>query len=228
MQKRRSEAGQAAVFLSIGIATFIAAAGLAIDMGYLRYQKRLMQAAADSAAIVGATDQNLGDASMRDTDALAVAQLNGYQDGVNNVTVAVTTPGITPGQAVRVNIQQVLPSFFMKIMGINSSTVSASAVATVATSPGCIYALEAAGLTVNGGINAPNCGIVDNGTLSGTGDIAAASIGVFGSSGGYSGLTTAAPRQQPCKLLLTRWRIWLRRRLLPCATLRSMDQSLRP
>ena len=193
MKKRRSEAGQTIVFLTIGLATFIAAAGLAVDMGYMRYEKRLMQAAADSAAIAGATDQNLGDASQYVTDAQAAAQQNGFQDGVNNVTVNVSLPTLTPGQAVQVDVQQVLPSFFMKIVGIGSNTVSATAIATMGTSPGCIYALQAAGLTLNAGVDAPNCGIVDNGDLNGTGDITAASIGVYGSSGGYSGLTTAGP-----------------------------------
>jgi Flp pilus assembly protein TadG len=191
MKKRRSEAGQTIVFLTIGLATFIAAAGLAVDMGYMRYEKRLMQAAADSAAIAGATDQNLGDSSQYVTDAQAAAQANGFQDGVNNVTVNVSLPTLTPGQAVQVDVQQVLPSFFMKIMGIGSNTVSATAIATMGTSPGCIYALQAAGLTLNAGVDAPNCGIVDNGDLNGTGDITAASIGVYGSIGGYSGLTTA-------------------------------------
>jgi Flp pilus assembly protein TadG len=191
MKKRRSEAGQTIVFLTIGLATFIAAAGLAVDMGYMRYEKRLMQAAADSAAIAGATDQNLADPSQYVTDAQAAAQQNGFQDGVNNVTVNVSLPTLTPGQAVQVDVQQVLPSFFMKIVGIGSNTVSATAIATMGTSPGCIYALQAAGLTLNEGVNAPNCGIVVNGDLNGTGDITAASIGVYGSSGGYSGLTTA-------------------------------------
>jgi len=191
MKKRRSEAGQTIVFLTIGLATFIAAAGLAVDMGYMRYEKRLMQAAADSAAIAGATDQNLGDSSQYVADAQAAAQANGFQDGVNNVTVNVSLPTLTPGQAVQVDVQQVLPSFFMKIMGIGSNTVSATAIATIGTSPGCIYALQ--GLTLNEGVNAPNCGIVVNGDLNGTGDITAASIGVYGSSGGYSGLTTAGP-----------------------------------
>ena len=132
MKKRRREAGQTIVFLTIGLATFIAAAGLAVDMGYMRYEKRLMQAAADSAAIAGATDQNLGDSSQYVADAQAAAQANGFQDGVNNVTVNVSLPTLTPGQAVQVDVQQVLPSFFMKIMGIGSNTVSATAIATMA------------------------------------------------------------------------------------------------
>jgi hypothetical protein len=174
--------------------TFLAAAGLAVDMGYMRYEKRLMQAAADSAALAAATDLNLGEGGSANTDAQAVATANGFQDGVNNVTVSFPNPGVNLGNAFEVTIQQVLPTFFMKVVGINSSTVFASGVATIGTSQGCIYALQTggAGLTLNAGINAPNCGIVDNGSLNGVGDIAAASIGVY-VPGGYGGVATIAP-----------------------------------
>jgi Putative Flp pilus-assembly TadE/G-like len=196
MVKRRREAGQTLALVSFCMVTFLAAAGLAVDMGFMRYEKRLMQSAADSAALAAATDANLGEGGSANADAQAVATANGFQDGVNNVTVSITNPGgVTLGTAYEVTIQQVLPTFFMKVVGINSSTVFASGVATIGTSQGCIYALQTggAGLTLNAGINAPNCGIVDNGPLNGVGDIGAASIGVYGPDGGYGGVATLAP-----------------------------------
>jgi Flp pilus assembly protein TadG len=200
MVKRKKEAGQTLALVAICMVTFLAAAGLAVDMGYMRYEKRLMQAAADSAALVAATDDNLGQlgSATAQADAQAVATANGFQDGVNNVTVSVTNPGgVTLGTAYEVTIQQILPTFFMKIVGIGTSTVFASGVATIGTSPGCIYALQTggAGVTLNAGINAPNCGIVDNGALNGVGDIGTASIGVYGPAGGYGGVATLAPRE---------------------------------
>jgi Flp pilus assembly protein TadG len=193
--KRKKEAGQTLALVAICMVTFLAAAGLAVDMGYMRYEKRLMQAAADSAALVAATDANLGESGSAQADARAVATANGFQDGVNNVIVSITNPNdVTRGTAYRVTIQQTLPTFFMKIVNIGTSTVSAAGEATIGTSPGCIYALQTggAGLTLNAGINAPNCGIVDNGSLNGVGDIAAASIGVY-VPGGYGGVATIAP-----------------------------------
>ena len=82
----------------------------------------------------------------------------------------------------------------MKIVGIGTSTVFASGVATIGTSPGCIYALQVggAGLTSNATINAPNCGIVDNGPLNGSAAIGAASIGFY-VPGGFGGVATIAP-----------------------------------
>ena len=57
MLRRNKESGQALVF---GVATLgillIGMAGLGIDMGYLRYEKRLQQTAADHAAIAGAAE----------------------------------------------------------------------------------------------------------------------------------------------------------------------------
>jgi putative Flp pilus-assembly TadE/G-like protein len=192
--KRKKEAGQTLALVAICMVTFLAAAGLAVDMGYMRYEKRLMQAAADSAALVAATDANLGESGSAQADARAVATANGFQDGVNSVIVSFANPNVNLGTAYQVTIQQTLPTFFMKIVDIGTSTVSASGVATIGTSPGCIYALQTggAGLTLNAGINAPNCGIVDNGSLNGVGDIAAASIGVY-VPGGYGGVATIAP-----------------------------------
>ena len=56
---RGKEAGQALVLAAMGLTLFILAAGLGIDMGFLRYQKRLQQSAADSAAIAGAAADSL-------------------------------------------------------------------------------------------------------------------------------------------------------------------------
>ena len=54
---RKEEAGQAliAAVAALGVA-LMGFAGLGIDMGYMRYEKRLQQTAADGAAIAGAAD----------------------------------------------------------------------------------------------------------------------------------------------------------------------------
>jgi hypothetical protein len=126
-----------------------------------------------------------------------VATANGFQNGVNNVTVTITHPAVDPASAVKVQIRQVLPSIFMQALGINTDTVAAAAVATIGTSNGCIYALQVggAGLTVNSllGINAQNCGVLDNGPLNGPGPITAASLGVYGSFAGFGGASAPGP-----------------------------------
>src|SRR5579863_9445275 len=136
---RKREAGQMLPLVAIGMLTFLAAAGLAIDMGYLRYEKRLMQSAADSAALAAATDANLGAAGAQAmTDALAVTEANGFQDGSNGVTVTVNNPdaGVNPPNAVQVIIQRNVPSFFMQAWGIGTTTLNVAGVATIGTSEG--------------------------------------------------------------------------------------------
>ncbi len=145
MQKRGNEAGQAVLLAAAGLTVFILAAGLAIDFGYLRYQKRLQQSAADSAAIAGASEINYGDVSAAaKTDSAS----NGFTDGSNNVTVTVYNPpndGPHAGLSgyVEVLVAAVQPTFFMRIVGVNSETVTARAVAYLNNSQNCMYALGA-------------------------------------------------------------------------------------
>jgi hypothetical protein len=68
----------------------------------------------------------------------------------------------------------------MRLFGVKNSTLTATAVAELGSSKGCIYALGAlGGITIQGNVNAPGCGVVDNAILSiGGGCITASSIGV--------------------------------------------------
>src|ERR1700730_710573 len=62
--RRHRESGQALVFVGLSLVVLIGVIGLSIDMGYLRYTKRRLQTAADSAAIAGAS-------VLKDSDPLA-------------------------------------------------------------------------------------------------------------------------------------------------------------
>src|ERR1700722_19684781 len=86
--KRKNEARQALVFAAVGLVVLMGFAGLGIDMGMLRYQKRLQQTAADAGAIAGAN--NLAFPSLGITaGAQGASAGNGFTDGANNVTVTV-------------------------------------------------------------------------------------------------------------------------------------------
>src|SRR5215467_7473270 len=52
----KKEAGQALILTAVGLVVLLGFTGLGVDMGVLRYQKRLQQTAADAAAIAGATN----------------------------------------------------------------------------------------------------------------------------------------------------------------------------
>ena len=162
---RVGQAGQALVFVALSLLVLTGVVGLSIDMGYLRYTKRRLQTAADSAAVAGASELKDGNYQ---TAALNDSKSNGFEDGVNGVTVKAYNP---PKDA---------PTFFMRIFGVKKASLNASAVAQLGSSKGCVYSLALlGGITVNGTVNAPGCGVVDNAILSvGGGCITASSIGV--------------------------------------------------
>jgi len=197
---RKKEAGQALLIAAAALGIILMGfAGLGVDMGYLRYQKRLQQTAADSAAIAGAAELLYGGAGVAaaaEHDSAANGFTNGgtgCPGGVGCVTVTVNNPpasGPHSGAAgyVEVLVAQVQPTFFMRILGVNSETITARAVATdTANSSGCLYTLGTTasntyGISVIGGatITANNCGVIDDAGLqvNNGGKITAASIGV--------------------------------------------------
>jgi hypothetical protein len=198
--KLNKQSGQALIGTAVAMVVLAGFAGLAIDMGTLRYQKRLQQTAADAAAIAGAQDLSFG--SGVQTGAVNAASLNGFSDpgadpitacsaagaAVGTVCVQVnnppnaTTDTAHGGNAnyVEVFVSVVQPTYFMKIFGVNSQVITARAVATNVsggTNSTCLYtlgppisAITGIDATGNAKIIAPNCGIADNGNLDTTGN----------------------------------------------------------
>jgi Putative Flp pilus-assembly TadE/G-like len=76
------ESGQSLVLGSVCIVTLLAFAGLAIDVGQIRYAKRQMQAAVDAAALAGAIEMSTcgstSDCSAMTTAAKAALSENGF------------------------------------------------------------------------------------------------------------------------------------------------------
>ena len=204
---RKNQSGQAIVSAALAMVVLLGASGLAIDMGVLRYKKRIQQTAADSAAIAGADDIRYNAGSGITGAAKDASATNGFTDGVSNVTVTVNRgPSIGPHLGnqnyVEVFVAAVHPTYFMRIFGVNNETVTARAVATLigenGTAPGCIFTLGPPGTGVgvtNGGnprVHAPACGIEDNGNFTTNGqrvDIEAGSIGVVGTDRNNGGGT---------------------------------------
>jgi Putative Flp pilus-assembly TadE/G-like len=199
--RHRREKGQALVSAAVGMVVLGAVLGLAIDVGYLRFIKRQLQTAVDSAAIAAAAEINYGDVT---SAAKADAAANGFTDGSGGVTVTVNAPPLSgPNQGVsgyvEVLIAKTQPTFFVRIApgGATSSTVQARAVAYLGSAKGCIYALQPSpgAITIGtagrrgGGVDlTANCAVIDNGdfTLHGRADnISASAIGVAGTE--YNG-----------------------------------------
>lgn len=193
MKRYRSDAGQALLLMALSMIVLCGFAGLGVDMGYMRYMQRRMQAATDSAALAGAAEINYGDVT---SAAQADAAKDGFTNGVNGTAITVNNPPLSGSHQgnpryVQVYISQPQPTFFMKLFGVESEPVSTKAEAYDGISGGCIYVLnpsESSAFTVNGNSNLEaHCGILDNSNNSkaalvtdGGGCLSAMYIGVVG------------------------------------------------
>jgi Flp pilus assembly protein TadG len=192
---RKNQSGQALVSTVLALTVLLGFGGLAIDMGALRYEKRLQQTAADAAAVAGASNLTHGGVT---SGAQHASAANGFTDGVNNVTVTINNPPASGphsgnGNYVEALVMAVQPTYFMRIFGINSETITARAVATNVSggaNSGCLYTLgppssSIEGVNINGSaiLNAPTCGIVDNGNYNTKGNALTVKASTFGVSG---------------------------------------------
>jgi Putative Flp pilus-assembly TadE/G-like len=218
--RRKSEAGQALILTAVALVALMGFAGLGIDMGLMRYEKRLQQTAADAAAIAGANDLLNGGGVSAKTGALSASAANGFTDNaggslstcmaagaaIGTICVQVRNPpttgphsiGVTSGKYVEAYVSAVHPTFFVKILGssFSKTVITARAVATNASggpSSGCLYTLNGPsatnqGIKVTGSatLNAPTCGILDNGDFNTGGNPLNANTGSFGVSGGVN------------------------------------------
>jgi hypothetical protein len=200
--------GQIMPLVGIAIAVLLSFAALAVDLGYQRYQQRLQQTAADSAAIAGAYEKSLGtnvtNAAKQD------ATTNGFTDNGTTILVKANNPpksGNYTGDsgAVEVILQVQHPAFFAGVFGGNA-TVTTRAVATMLatnTAPPCMYLLSTtAGDNFNQDVvNAPGCGIVTNANTNFTGaTVTASSVECASTCSGLSNPkpVTVAPAVNPC------------------------------
>jgi Putative Flp pilus-assembly TadE/G-like len=192
---RKNQSGQALISTVLALTVLLGFGGLAIDMGVLRYEKRLQQTAADAAAVAGASNLTHGGVT---TGAKSASAANGFTDGVNNVVVTINNPPASGphsgnGNYVEALVVAVQPTYFMQIFGINSETITARAVATNISggaNSGCLYTLgppssSIEGVNINGSaiLNAPTCGIVDNGNYNTKGNALIVNASTFGVSG---------------------------------------------
>lgn len=232
---RKSESGQALVIGAFVMVALLAVMGLSIDMGVMRYDKRLQQTAADAAAIAGASNLPYDGAGSPGVinGALTASAQNGFTSNtgsscappptdlnIGQVDVTVCNPPITGPHAGDANYVQAYvsagqPTFFMKALGVTRETITAAAVATTLGSngpgSGCLLTLgppnaSIEGVNVNGNptLNAPTCGIQDNGDFNTKGNALVVSASTFGTSGNWvndgtqPGDVTCTSGQSPC------------------------------
>lgn len=152
--KRKSEAGQSLLLVALGLVVLMGFAGLGIDMGVIRYEKRLQQTAADAGALAGADNLAHPAGGGVTAGAQNASATDGFTDNgggdvtncgssaaVGTVCVQVNSAGGACGGPctgphtgnplyVEVLVATVQPTYFMPVLGINKETVTARAVAT--------------------------------------------------------------------------------------------------
>ncbi len=138
------------VATTLSASVLLAFVGLAVDVGYLQWQKLRAQTAADAACMGAVLELRKGSSEQTIIDAgRADAALNGFVNGVSSATVVVSHPpqkGALAGNAaaVEVTVTQVAPVFFMSIIGQRQATIAARAVSMLGagTGGGCVFALS--------------------------------------------------------------------------------------
>jgi hypothetical protein len=218
MKRLKDESGQALIITALCMTCLFGFAALATDVGIMLREKRMVQTAADGAAVAGASEMFVGTAQVSSV-AKAAAGLNGYSDGVNGVTVVVNG-GPTTGPAygphagvsgyVEVIVSKVQPTIFMNLFGVFNMTPTARAVATYGQTNGCIVTLGTTGTDIsiigNANITVATCGIAVNSSslatdpnpamyLQGSATLTASSIAIVGGDKeqGNVSLTPANP-----------------------------------
>ncbi len=159
----RQESGQALVLTGLSMILVICFAGLAIDVGQLRYAQRQLQSAADAAAIAGALEisycgtsncaamQNAAKTAVEE-NGYTVADLvtqcatssgSGLSLAVNNGPCAMGSTTKDPNYGNTSYVEAVVTkdklTYFISLFGFTSVTLSARAEATVGNDPFCLY-----------------------------------------------------------------------------------------
>jgi Flp pilus assembly protein TadG len=187
----------------IGVFTLVSVIGIAafsIELGQGYQAKISYQGAADAAALAAA---NAYTSSPNDAALTAAAQDIARANDVlvGNVTIThLTNFSNTVTDAVQVTIRTTVPLYFARIFSSASSyDVSTSAIASlnIVSAVPCILALSPSnGITLTGGtrIDAPNCSIVSNSSISVNGGsvISAKATRSTGSTSAAGGSTIAA------------------------------------
>jgi Flp pilus assembly protein TadG len=119
---RRGERGQALVLFAAGLAAFLGIVGLSVDIGLLVYTRTDLQKAADAAALAGS--QDLPNAATATSSANIYVGLN--SKSATTAAVAITTTS-SANDTIQVTATRHIDYFFLKVLGLSGTDVSATA-----------------------------------------------------------------------------------------------------
>ena len=200
---KRGQSGQALIMMSYGVLFLSAIAGLVVDLGFGYYRKQVLQAAVDAAALAGATQASSAGGSVTCNSGGIVCQTAtpctsattgsnfysackyGVYNGTTNSALSIAAGNSSPYGGIGVNYwvtataTESLPLSFLRVLGMDSSTVTATATAasvtlsrsgadvsgTGAASGACIYVLDPTvgqAFNMNGSNITTGCGVYVN------------------------------------------------------------------
>ena len=141
----RDRGGAVAVLVGVLIVVLAAFSAIVVDLGYLFYAQRSLQASTDAAALAGAQNINVGSGGTAISTAIAYSGVAGSKNANANLTVTmasgyprlkclnstgVSCSGPDSANAIVVVEQATVPLYFAKVLGINSWQISATATAS--------------------------------------------------------------------------------------------------
>ena len=125
----REQRGQVLALIVAALIPLLGMVGLAIDIGYAYYSQRTLQSSADAASLAGASQlPNLGGAIGTATqygstagskNAIQSGGITGVTESVSEKCVA-SLPGCAPDNAVVVDENASVSTFFLRLFGVNS------------------------------------------------------------------------------------------------------------
>lgn len=161
--------GNVAVIFGLALPALLTFVGAAVDYGNLVAGRAQMQTAADAAALHGARELRLSNATaatvQQDAQNFALANLKG-----GNFTPTITPNADMVNRIVTVTVSANVPTYVMKFLGAATANVSATASAKVkGGDPLCVVGLNSkANFTIemdkNAALQAPGCVVYSNST----------------------------------------------------------------
>ncbi|HEV2323906.1 MAG TPA: pilus assembly protein TadG-related protein [Terracidiphilus sp.] len=234
MKMWRDASGQVLIITALSMTVLLGFVAFATDVGLMLRQRRMAQTAADSAALAAATEllyesnpssvtTGIWDAASHD------ASLNGFTPGswsgvpntsskvtlIVNIAPNISIPNFNYPTYAQATVSLNTETVFMKMFGINSMNVGATAIASNSiTSGGCIYVQnpgDSADPAVDMGgsslITSPNCAVSVNGDINMSGNAkinaryVAATGSIEGKNAGNGWAPGSAPQDDPLAYL---------------------------
>jgi Flp pilus assembly protein TadG len=135
----RREGGAVVVLFAFALVAILGFAAICVDVGYMIYSQRRLQAATDSAALAGAVDlwSNSWSTAYSDASAYTASQNNAVPGNVSITNTAITgltlsSVGLPYSQAasgyngIQVVQQASVPAFVARIFGVKTMAISAT------------------------------------------------------------------------------------------------------